>query len=321
MKLATAYEYIAGIKLGQRLALSRAITLCESARAEHQLLAAEILNGLQEHHTQVAAHTRRIGITGVPGVGKSTFIETLGLALVAEGHNIAVLPVDPSSPVSHGSLLGDKTRMEELSRHEQVYIRPSPSGNMLGGVAARTREAVFLCECAGFDTIIIETVGVGQSEVAVRSLADVFMLLLLPGAGDELQGMKRGIMEMADLLVINKVEDHNQTVGRLAQVAYQNALHLFPHPPSGLQVPVLTASALSAASVQQVWQAVQTMLTSMHTSGWFGQQRTHQRLQALKDLLHDRALKAFYAQHQEAISAAELAVQNGAEPRAAAVGV
>lgn len=314
MKLWPATQYAEGIQQGDRLSLSRAITLSESALPQHQALAHEVMLLLREAHAAHAGKTLRLGITGVPGVGKSTFIETLGLQLVNAGLQVAVLPVDPTSPVSHGALLGDKTRMEELSRHPGVYIRPSPTGQTLGGVAARTREAIFLCEAAGFDIVIVETVGVGQSEVTVRNLVDLFLLLLLPGAGDELQGMKRGIMEMADALVINKVEEHNQLAGRQARVAYQNALHLFPLPPSGQPVPVMMASALQPPSVQVVWDQLRALQTNMQANGWWQQQRQKQHLHALHQLVQERALQQYFSQHDAAIKAAEQAVQSGLLP-------
>ena len=220
----TAEELITGILEGDKAALSRAITLVESTNPEHLEKANEVIKGCLPH----ANNSIRIGITGVPGVGKSTFIEAFGTHLTALGKKVAVLAVDPSSSISHGSILGDKTRMEELVKDKKAFIRPSASGGTLGGVARKTREAIILCEACGFDTIIIETVGVGQSETAVHSMVDFFLLLKISGAGDELQGIKRGIMEMTDTIVINKADGDNIVKAKLAKSEFNRALHLFP---------------------------------------------------------------------------------------------
>ena len=248
----TAEEYIDGVLDHDRIILSRAITLIESSRGEDVQLAEKVLNGLLPH----TGDSRRIGITGVPGVGKSTFIEAMGTHLAEQGHKLAVLAVDPSSQRSGGSILGDKTRMEQLSNHPNAYIRPSATGSSLGGVANKTREAMLLCEAAGFDTIFIETVGVGQSETAVKGMVDFFLLLMLAGAGDELQGIKKGIMEMADALVINKADGDNIKPAKAAKAEYQSALHLFPPTGSGWVPKVELCSATGKTGIAETWKLV-----------------------------------------------------------------
>src|SRR5580704_952059 len=234
-------SYIGGILRGDRVTLARAITLVESQRPSDADLAARLLDSILPH----TGKSRRVGITGVPGAGKSTFIDALGMHLIREyREGIAVLSIDPSSPLSGGSILGDKTRMERLCVEEQAFIRPSPAGGHLGGVARRTRETILLCEAAGFENILIETVGVGQSETAVRSMVDFFLLLMLAGAGDELQGMKRGIVEMTDLIAFNKADGDNKRNAERARVEYAGALHLFPAAADGWTPKVLTCSAL-----------------------------------------------------------------------------
>jgi LAO/AO transport system kinase len=241
-----------GILQGNRVVLSQAITLIESTRSDHQDLAQQVIEGCLPH----AGRSLRVGITGTPGVGKSTFIEKLGLHILEEKHQLAVLAVDPTSQLSRGSILGDKTRMARLSMHPKAYIRPSPAGNTLGGVAQKTRESIVLCEAAGFDVIFIETVGVGQSETAVRSMTDFFLLLLLPGAGDELQGIKRGIVEMADLIAVNKADGEREMMAKQAQAFYKNALHLFPPKENGWIPQVLTCSALSGKNIANIWHLI-----------------------------------------------------------------
>lgn len=242
--------FIQGIKNGDRTILSQAITLIESALPEHQLLSQELIKAC----LPLSGNSLRIGITGVPGAGKSTFIEVFGTFLTGEGHRLAVLAIDPSSERSGGSILGDKTRMETLSADERAFIRPSPSGGTTGGVARKTRESIILCEAAGYDTIIVETVGVGQSETAVHSMVDFFLLLMIPGAGDELQGMKRGIMEMADMIVINKADGDTIPLAQKAKTQYTNALHLFPLPPSEWPPVVLSCSALENRGIGEIWE-------------------------------------------------------------------
>ncbi|WP_234568498.1 methylmalonyl Co-A mutase-associated GTPase MeaB [Rhodohalobacter sp. 614A] len=265
-------EYIDGIRAGNRTVLSQAITLIESTRAEYRELGEEVL----EECLADTGNSVRIGITGVPGVGKSTFIESLGKLLLNNGRKLAVLTIDPSSSRSRGSILGDKTRMPWLSAHERAYIRPSPSGGTLGGVARKTRETILLCEAAGFDTIFVETVGVGQSETTVQSMVDFFLLLMLAGAGDELQGIKRGIMEMADLIAINKADQKNINKANQARQEYKNALSLFPAPESGWEPPVLTCSALEEIGLKELWEKIQDYLTLTKENGYFEANRKEQ---------------------------------------------
>jgi len=245
-------EYFEGITSGNRTILSKAITLIESSLPSHAEIAQEII----ERCLPQSGKSMRIGITGVPGVGKSSFIEALGLMLTERGHKLAVLAIDPSSENSKGSILGDKTRMEGLSVHPAAFIRPSPSAGTLGGVARKTRETIILCEAAGYDTIIVETVGVGQSETAVHSMVDFFLLLMLAGAGDELQGIKRGIMEIADALVITKADAGNITKALQAKSEYENALHLFPPSESGRTPRVRTCSAHKNEGMEEIWNII-----------------------------------------------------------------
>jgi GTPase len=245
------------VRAGDRRALARAITLVESTRADHRDEAVALLDDLMP----ATGAATRVGISGAPGAGKSTFIETLGLHLVDGGHRVAVLAVDPSSTRTGGSILGDKTRMEELSRRPDAFIRPSPSGGTLGGVARRTREALLVCEAAGFDVVLVETVGVGQSEVAVASMVDLFMLLLAPGAGDELQGVKRGIVELADLVVVNKADGALLELARHTAADYAHALHLVG------PAQVLLASALEGTGIAEVWSAVEEHERAARASG------------------------------------------------------
>ncbi|MBN1250817.1 MAG: methylmalonyl Co-A mutase-associated GTPase MeaB [Bacteroidales bacterium] len=245
-------EIVAGIFKGDISTLSSAITLVESNLAKHR----EISNQIIEKCLPKSGNSIRIGITGVPGVGKSTFIEALGMNIIKKGHKLAVLAIDPSSEQSGGSILGDKTRMENLSAQKNAFIRPSPSSGSLGGVARKTRETILLCEAAGFDIIFIETVGVGQSETKVHSMVDFFLLLMLAGAGDELQGIKRGIMEMADTVVINKADGNNIKKAQLAKAEYQNALHLFPPAESGWIPNVLLTSAIENLGIDDVWNSI-----------------------------------------------------------------
>ena len=265
---------VAAIRGGDRRALAQAITLIESTRSDHRADAEVLLDGLLPH----AGKAIRIGISGAPGVGKSTFIETFGLHVIEHGHRLAVLAVDPSSTRGGGSILGDKTRMEQLSRHADAFIRPSPSGGTLGGVARRTREALHACEAAGFDVVIVETVGVGQSEVAVRDLVDMFVLLVAPGGGDELQGIKRGIIEIADLLVVNKADGGLAPQAEMTRAQYQSALYLL-RPLSIHWTPtVLAASAIEGTGVPEVWQAVSAYQKAMNEAGEITVRRSTQAL-------------------------------------------
>lgn len=270
--LADPEELFKGIRDGKRNALSQAITMVESALPEHQEVAQLLIRKCLPH----AGNSFRIGITGVPGAGKSTFIEAFGNYILRSDHKLSVLAIDPSSERSGGSILGDKTRMETLAGSERAFIRPSPSGGNLGGVARKTRESIILCEAAGYDTIIVETVGVGQSETTVHSMVDFFLVLMIPGAGDELQGMKRGIMEMADAILINKADGENIEPAERAKTEYSNALHLFPLPPSGWAPQVKTCSAIEGTGIPEVWQMIRDYSKFTHHNGFFNQRRTHQ---------------------------------------------
>lgn len=269
-------DLIAGISSGDRAALARAITLVESTRADHQREAQALLTSLLDK----TGHSIRIGITGVPGVGKSTFIESFGLTVIEQGHKLAVLAVDPSSARSGGSILGDKTRMSRLSQSENAYIRPSPAAGSLGGVARRTREAMLLTEAAGYDVVVVETVGVGQSETEVAGMVDIFVLLLLPGSGDELQGIKKGIVELADLMVVNKADGDQLAQARRVRADYSAALRmLHPSNNGSWQPKVLTCSALHNQGVDAVWQAVQDYAAAMKSSGQW-EKRRHMQARA-----------------------------------------
>ncbi|MFP4019951.1 MAG: methylmalonyl Co-A mutase-associated GTPase MeaB [Bacteroidales bacterium] len=268
----SAEYYVKGVLEGDRTILGQAITLIESSLEEHTQKSRTII----EKCLPYAGNSIRIGITGVPGVGKSTFIESLGKKVTRSGHKLAVLAVDPTSERSGGSILGDKTRMEELSGDTNAFIRPSPSGDSLGGVARKTRETVILCEAAGYDTIFIETVGVGQSETSVHSMVDFFLLLMLAGAGDELQGIKRGIMEMADALAITKADGNNKEKSKMAKREYENALHLLPPPESGWTPRVLTCSALKDYSIDDVWETIYQYINFTQKNGYFNKKRSQQ---------------------------------------------
>jgi LAO/AO transport system kinase len=278
----TGAEYVEGILNGNRAVLGRAITLVESELSADADLAHEVLDHCLPH----TGRSMRVGITGVPGAGKSTFIDALGMYLLdTRGETVAVLSVDPSSPVSGGSILGDKTRMERLAVDQRAFVRPSPSGGHLGGVARRTRETILLCEAAGYKNILVETVGVGQSETAVRSMTDFFLLLMLAGAGDELQGMKRGIIEMTDLIAINKADGDNKLKAERARVDYENALHLFPLGPDGWAPRVQTCSAVTREGIDEVWRTVLAHNTLLHANGYFLKRRQQQALEWMKELI------------------------------------
>lgn len=296
----SAPELIAGILKHDKVALSRAITLVESTNVSHLAKANEIINGCLPH----ANKSIRIGITGVPGVGKSTFIEAFGKYLTSLGKKAAVLAVDPSSTISHGSILGDKTRMEELVKDENAYIRPSASGETLGGVARKTREAIILCEAAGFDTIIIETVGVGQSETAVHSMVDFFLLLKISGAGDELQGIKRGIMEMADSIVINKADGDNINKAKLAKTEFNRALHLFPAKKSGWIPTVSTCSAYEKTGIDAVWKTVSDYFELVKANHYFEQKRQEQNQYWMLETINEQLKNNFYT-HPEIMNLLE----------------
>jgi LAO/AO transport system kinase len=261
------------ILAGERVALGQAITLIESQKGTDRKQAGKLLASLLNH----TGNSLRIGITGVPGVGKSTFIEAIGNLMTSQGKKLAVLAIDPSSPHSKGSILGDKTRMQKLASNVDAFIRPSAAGGNLGGVANKSMETILLCEAAGYDVIIVETVGVGQSEVAVKNMTDVFLLLMLAGAGDELQGIKRGIMEMADILVINKADGDNITQANLARKAYENAIHLFTPRHSGWSPPVLTCSSLNGEGVEAIWQKLNEFQSLLQAEGSFEENRNLQK--------------------------------------------
>lgn len=285
----TVEELVAGILAGNRTLLSRAITLVESALHDHQAKAQQVI----ERCLPYSGNSIRLGITGVPGAGKSTTIEALGKHLTAHGHKVAVLAIDPSSERSKGSILGDKTRMEELSVDPNAFIRPSPSAGSLGGVARKTREIILLCEAAGFDVVIVETVGVGQSEVAAHSMVDFFLLLQLANTGDELQGIKRGIMEMADMIAINKCElDHTRS--ELAASQFRNALHLFPMPESGWPVKVMLCSAYTREGIVELWNAVMDYVAFSKQNGFFYHKRQQQNLRILNETIENGLRDRFY---------------------------
>lgn len=282
--------FVEGILAGNRVLLSQAITLIESTRPDHQDLAQQIIEQCLPH----SGKSLRIGITGTPGVGKSTFIESFGMHIIQEEKNVAVLAIDPTSQVSRGSILGDKTRMMHLSMNEKAFIRPSPAGDSLGGVARKTRESIILCEAAGFEIIIVETVGVGQSETAVHSMSDFFLLLLLPGAGDELQGIKRGIVEMADLVAVNKADGERETMAKQAKVFYKNALHLFP-PKENQWIPqVVTCSALSKLGIADIWQLILDYQQFTQVNNFFYDNRKAQSTYWLHDTIEQSLKKQFY---------------------------
>ncbi|WP_373492938.1 methylmalonyl Co-A mutase-associated GTPase MeaB [Aquiflexum sp.] len=271
--------YVKGILSGDRVVLSRAITLVESTLEEDQSLAEKVMEKILPH----SGRSIRVGITGVPGVGKSTFIESFGKKLLDKGHKVAVLAIDPSSQKSHGSILGDKTRMEGLASDKRAYIRPSPAGGTLGGVSARTREAMLLCEASGFDVILIETVGVGQSEIAVKGMVDFFLLLMLSGAGDELQGIKKGIIEMCDAMVINKADGDNMESAKRAKREYANAFHLFPTRENGWYPKVEVCSSTELTGLDEVWEMIQDYKEKMTVNGFFAKNRSDQN----ENWLHD----------------------------------
>lgn len=283
--------YIDGVLHGDRATLARAITVIESDLESDGELSALILQGVLPK----AGDSLRVGITGVPGAGKSTFIDVLGLHIVRDlDQKVAVLSVDPSSPVSGGSILGDKTRMERLSAEDRAFIRPSPARGHLGGVTRRTRETIVLCEAAGYHNILVETVGVGQSETAVRSMTDFFLLLMISGAGDELQGIKRGILEMIDAMAINKADGDNKLKAERARVEYATALHLFPPSLDGWIPQVVTCSALTGDGIATMWETVLQHRDQMQASGWFLRRRRQQALDWMRDLISSGLEAEFY---------------------------
>lgn len=286
----TPAEFVEGILKGDITVLSQAVTLVESARHEHQQVAQEII----EKCLPYAGNSVRIGITGVPGAGKSTSIDVFGMHLINEGCKLAVLAIDPSSERSKGSILGDKTRMEDLSRAKNAFIRPSPSAGSLGGVARKTRETIVLCEAAGFDTVFVETVGVGQSEIAVHSMVDFFLLIQLAGTGDELQGIKRGIMEMADGIIINKADGDNIEKAKLAQAQFRNALHLFPPADSGWTPQVLTYSGYYNLGVKEIWDMVNEYILFTRKNHYFEYKRNEQAKYWMYESINESLKDSFY---------------------------
>jgi LAO/AO transport system kinase len=289
-KFISTKQLLDGMLSGDKSALSRAITLIESTKPKHIEQAKDLLEACLPY----ANNSLRIGITGVPGVGKSTFIESFGKLYTDEGHKVAVLAVDPSSNLSKGSILGDKTRMEELVKNENAFIRPSASGTSLGGVARKTREAIILCEAAGFDIIIIETVGVGQSETVVHSMTDFFLLLKLAGAGDELQGIKRGIMEMADAIVINKADGENIKAAKLAKAEFNRALHLYPEKESGWTPKAFTCSAYTREGIDQLLDVVQKYIDLTKKNGYLEKKRLEQNKYWLLETINNSLQSKFY---------------------------
>lgn len=298
-----------GILKGDRVVLSRAITLVESSLEQDARLASQLVQDI----LPATGKSIRIGITGVPGVGKSTFIESFGNLLLEKGKKLAVLAIDPSSQKSKGSILGDKTRMEKLSLNKNAFIRPSPAGDTLGGVAAKTREAMLLCEAAGYDVILVETVGVGQSETSVKNMVDFFLLLVLAGAGDELQGIKKGIMEMADGIVINKADGDNLVLAKKAKSTYQNALHLFPLSESGWTPPVSIASSITNFGLDKIWDMISSYEAITLESGFKEKNRSEQRMKWLEENLQFLLIHRFLEspQIQAKLASEKVKVQSG----------
>ncbi len=306
-----------GVLAGDRSILARALTLIESNAPGHIPLAQELLSGLLPH----TGNALRIGITGVPGAGKSTLIETFGLHLVKQGHRVAVLAVDPSSTISKGSILGDKTRMEKLAHHPSAFIRPSPSGGTLGGVARKSREAILLCEAAGFDIILVETVGVGQSEVTIRSMTDFFLFLAIAGAGDELQGMKKGVLELADVIVVNKADGDNYRKARMAKAEYNRVLGFLSPATDGWQTKAMMTSALNGSGIPELWEHIRLFRQTTQGSGVFNARRVSQQIEWFRSAAEAAALEAFYAVpgRRQEMQALEIQVAEGKIPVTAAV--
>ena len=299
----------ADILQGNRRAIAKAITLLESTRPESFEHGQELLESLLPH----AGQALRIGITGVPGVGKSTFIEAIGLFLIEHGHRVAVLAVDPSSQITGGSIMGDKTRMNELAQHPHAFIRPSPSSGILGGVARKTRETMLICEAAGYDVVIVETVGVGQSETIVASMVDLFLLLMLPNAGDELQGIKKGVLELADLVVINKSDGKQETLAKTAQSEYRKALHLLPSSKNSWTPQILRCSALEKRGMDKIWDSVKSFSKALQNSGEWEKQRRKQTGKWMWSLVEEGLLTNFrnHPDLQKQIPELEKEVESG----------
>ena len=310
-------DHVEGVLAGDRTILARTITLVESNSRAHMNMAQEVLKRILPH----TGNSIRIGITGVPGVGKSTFIEALGEDLLEKGKRVAVLAIDPSSTRTRGSILGDKTRMDDLSRDTRCFIRPSPSGGTLGGVARKTRETMLVCEAAGFDVVLVETVGVGQSEVTVRSMVDFFLLLMIAGAGDELQGIKRGVVEMADALVINKADGDNKRRAEMARAEYERALHYLMPATEGWQTRVYACSALDHRGVDEIWEVIQDFMENIRSSKVFGKRRSRQSLGWMHAMLEEHVVDKFITDPNvsAALSEIEQKVSSGVLPATSAV--
>jgi LAO/AO transport system kinase len=290
-KILSLDDYVNGILSGDIVVLSQAITLIESSRDDHRKIAQKVIEKCAPHSIK----SKRIGITGVPGAGKSTFIEAFGELITSKNNKLAVLAIDPSSEKSMGSILGDKTRMEKLANDPNAFIRPSPSAGSLGGVARKTRETIVLCEAAGFNYIFIETVGVGQSETAVHSMSDFFLLLMLSGAGDDLQGIKRGIMEMSDLIAITKADGSNIEKASLARALYSNALHLFPPPESQWKPTALTTSAVTKEGLKEVLEKIEEYFNLTESNGYFEHRRREQALYWMNETINEELKNKFYS--------------------------
>ena len=299
----------ADILKGNRRAIAKAITLLENTRPESFELGHELLETLLPH----TGKSLRLGISGVPGVGKSTFIEAIGLFLVQQGHRVAVLAVDPSSQITGGSIMGDKTRMKELAQHPDAFIRPSPSSGILGGVARKTRETILICEAAGYDVVIVETVGVGQSETMVSSMVDMFLLLMLPNAGDELQGIKKGVFELADLVVVNKSDGKQESLAKTAQSEYRKAMHLLPSSKNAWAPQILRCSALEKRGLNEIWEEAGKFREVLQDSGEWEKQRQKQSKKWMWSMVEEGLLKNFhnYPDIQKQITKLEKEVESG----------
>jgi LAO/AO transport system kinase len=299
-KKLTAKDYIDGILNGDRVILSRAITVIESNAPKHFSLGQEIIQGILPY----TGKSVRVGITGVPGAGKSTFIEALGCKLCEKGHKVAVLAVDPSSSLSHGSILGDKTRMENLSKQANAFIRPSPSGGTLGGVTRKSRETMLLCEAFGYDTILVETVGVGQSETTVRSMVDFFLMVALTGAGDDLQGIKKGIMEIADAIIVNKADGDNKPKAMMARAEFEQILHYLRPSTEGWKTHAYTCSAYTGEGVMEMWDVIEDFISQMTEAGTLKARRQQQTLEWVRHMTDEHIHNLIY-QNQAVIAEIE----------------